>query len=193
VNPTSTCLVCNTTFEVERVAWRPNRPKKSCSSECRLALARKAGSHTYRPPGPVTEPYSNDIAAATYWPLTVIDGEKVYETERLLGRGMSPTAIGTRVGLGHEQVQRIRDYAWKYDPYVDEVAVERALGGDRSVLPRLTIRERAELRLRMVEHYIAEPHEPGSVHWLSTLASSWGTSFERLRDMISQRASRMAA
>lgn len=59
--------------------------------------------------------------------------------------------IADEVGVKWDTVQRWLSQPAKYDPYIDEVAVRRAIDGDGAVYAALTIWERDEFFLRIQE------------------------------------------
>ena len=63
----------------------------------------------------------------------------VYEAAR---EGLNPFAASKRAGVSDDAARRWLKNPTKYDPYIDEIAVMRALEGERSVWDALTVWER---------------------------------------------------
>lgn len=126
--------------------------------------------------------------------------QRVYD---LREQGVSVPRIAALVGRPENTV-----YAWiyhpeRYDPYIDQVAVERALSGDRKVFDNLTLYEADEFYDRLEARMAIEPYDrrlhhktrgttgnPGtrSPHWLHDLAELLGLPVDRLRRAMQRRA-----
>lgn len=138
--------------------------------------------------------YSSDPRKPGYWPRRVPPRNAVKLALKLLDKGdTSSRDIERRTGLTPNRIVHIRAQPQAYDPVDDPVAIDRALAGDRSVLPALTIYERVELRARLVDRALAEPFDrvaqshpvEGEQFWLTVLADRWGVSVSYLSHMVS--------
>lgn len=137
--------------------------------------------------------YSADPREPGYWPWQAPPRRAARLALNLLNEGVSSRTIMQRTGLTSNRIVHMRAQPQAYDPVNDPVAIERALAGDASVLPALTIYERVELRDRLIERAQAEPFDrttqshpvEGEQFWLAVLADRWGVSASRLAHMVS--------
>ena len=132
---------------------------------------------------------SSDPNDSSYWPINLPAREKVRLAQRMLKHGATRNAVNKATGITYNRIGYIIDQPALWDTVDDEVAIERALGGDRSVLPYLTLYERDVVRCRLAERLEREPYEPSfqgnkpihsSDHWLSILADQWGVNRRRI-------------
>lgn len=137
--------------------------------------------------------YDDDPNGSCYWPKDLPARRDVRYALELMAAGVGGSEIHKRTRLSTNRVLAIRTVPHMYDPYDDRVAIERALGGDRTVLPQLTYFERDTVRRLLVQRYRSEPYDPadfntdgwnGPRHWLVTLAADWGVPQRRLSSMI---------
>lgn len=90
------------------------------------------------------------------------------------------------------------------DPIIDEVAIDRAIAGDASVLDAMTAREREALLYRLAQMYldgkvtkqwVARPGATNGGTWvlepLNTLADAWGVDAEKLVHRVFYRATQL--
>jgi hypothetical protein len=75
---------------------------------------------------------------------TKITREEMVRVFDMLWEGYSYAAIGRAVGVHDSSAWDYCNHPEKWDPYIDEIAVSRALNGDRDVYDALTIWEEAE-------------------------------------------------
>lgn len=66
------------------------------------------------------------------------DVNTVARAYALSDKGMYPGAIGKQLGVSRSTVRHWLDNPERFSPAIDEVAIERALGGDRIVFQNLT-------------------------------------------------------
>src|SRR5690606_8101913 len=71
--------------------------------------------------------------------------------------GVSYTALRRHLGVRNNEESRARAME-KYDPYIDEIAVEKALRGERRAWDRLTYYERQEVRAALLRRSEREPY-----------------------------------
>jgi hypothetical protein len=116
--------------------------------------------------------------------------EMVLEAHELEREGLSRTAIGRKLGVANDTVirwlgrvnnpeSRAQAIA-KWDPYIDEVAVRRAVKGDQKVWENLTVFEREEVRKALLVRLEREPLGPEHISgeretfWLTEWSESVG-------------------
>lgn len=149
------------------------------------------------------EQYDDDINARNYWPRTELPPrELVARTLRLLARGDSKESIVRRTGLSTNRVLAISRLPERYDPIDDQVAIDRALAGDRTVMPGLSFYERQTIMQSIEDRFVAEPFdralnnwrsEKGEPHWLTALMNDWGLVKQaQFRNRLVHRTSRAA-
>jgi len=73
---------------------------------------------------------------------------EVYELKE---SGMNNSQVAKATGTTREQVRRWWSFPEKYSPYLDEIAIERAINGDRKVFEALTDFERHEFWMRFIK------------------------------------------
>lgn len=149
------------------------------------------------------EHYDTDVNGQNFWPRALPSREQVAHGFRLLDRGVSQSRVSRDTGLSINRVLAMTRLPDLYDPVDDEVAIERALAGDRSVLPSLTCFERMRVTAHLVARYEADPPDPavngryGEVHWLSELLRDWGLTdpvrFHQRIEKAALRSRRRAA
>lgn len=141
----------------------------------------------------------NDPGLAHYWPQTLPSPGQVKVVRRMLDAGVPYRIITSRTGVSSNRITHIRRRPELYDPVNDPVAIERALAGDGSVLPTLTLFERWELRDRLIERVKREPyskelhnhpHTTGEKFWLYELGEMWGVPPRRLASFINKNVQR---
>lgn len=140
--------------------------------------------------------YDDDPNGSWYWPKDLPARRDVRYALELAAAGIGNEEVHKRTRLSTNRVLAIKTVPHMYDPYDDQVAVERALGGDRTVLPQLTYFERDTVRRLLVQRYRSEPYDPAvhnstdaqdwsrPRHWLVTLAADWGVTSRRLSAMV---------
>lgn len=148
------------------------------------------------------EQYDDDVNARNYWPQHLPPRELAGRAIALLASGESQASIGRRTGLTTNRMLAISRFPEKYDPVDDKVAINRALSGDRTVLPALTFFERDTVLDLLSARLASEPWdftmnnwhtEPHEAHWLDTLAADWGTDGSKLRIRVGRRSKKAAA
>lgn len=133
--------------------------------------------------------YSSDVNDPTYWP-----------------RGLPP------VNIVQQWMGSLDPRLWDTD--IDEVAVSRVLAGDRSILPGLTLFERADVLDHLYERTLTEPWDhashgaqpigywggevglslPPEEYWLHALCRAWRYQHAgRLCERLSKRRHRVRA
>jgi hypothetical protein len=75
--------------------------------------------------------------------------EKVREVYLLREEGASTAEITNKVGISRASFWRWIGKPAKYDPWLDEIAIVRALGGDVKVYDNLTVFEHQEFTRRV--------------------------------------------
>ena len=132
---------------------------------------------------------SNNPDDTSYWPINLPPRERVERVKAMLAVGTTWREIDRAVRMTQNRINYISRNPEIWDTVDDEVAIERALGGDRTVLPNLTLYERDRVRQALAERLGREPCEPSfrgnkpihsSDHWLSMLADQWGVNRRRL-------------
>lgn len=139
---------------------------------------------------------SNDPNIQSYWPVRLPDRDAIREAKWMLKRGMTGGEIEYRTGLNSDRIYSLRHNPEQWSLIVDEVAITRALDGDRTVLPHLTRYERLELLERLTAMYEAEPGRSSNqqeTHWTTELAMKWGVDPKKFRERLSARVRRRAA
>lgn len=148
--------------------------------------------------------YSNDPAERTYWPIRLPPRETTDLVLTMLAEGAGWRAINARTGVTSNRIGAMSANPAAWDTVDDEVAIERALQGDRSVLPALTLYERVKVRDALAERLEREPYEPAfdqefrnrpvsSDHWLTILADCWGVDRRKLYNRLHRYTARMRA
>jgi hypothetical protein len=79
------------------------------------------------------------------------DRETVMQAYCLHEEGMGRYAISRKLGIHHDTVSRWLNNPAEFDPYLDEVAITRALAGDVKVYDNLTTFERDEVHALLDE------------------------------------------
>lgn len=134
------------------------------------------------------EQYDDDINSRSYWPVNLPPRELTRRALRLLERGWSQERVCETTGLTSNRVLAISRLPHRYDPDDDEVAIERALQGDRGVMENLSFYERQVVMQKIVARYLAEDD------WLSGVMRGWGLAQpERFRARIERRVVRLRA
>lgn len=125
--------------------------------------------------------YDNNPAGTWYWPKDLPARRDAQYARQLHTAGYGNGEIQRRTRLSTNRVLAITTVPHMYDPVDDTVAIQRALEGDRSVLPDLTYYERDTLRRLLVHRYRKEPYDQqrnrgwdGEPYWLTVLAEDWG-------------------
>lgn len=145
--------------------------------------------------------YPSDPAESTYWPIRLPPREVTDIALAMLDEGAGWRAINARTGITSNRIGAMSANPELWDTVDDEVAIERALQGDRSVLPALTLYERVRLRQALAERLEREPYEPvfdqefrnrhvSSNHWLSILADCWGVDRRKLYNRLHKQTAR---
>jgi len=98
------------------------------------------------------------------------DIELVAKAYALRNEGMYPGAIGEELGVSRSTVRHWLDNPSRFSPVIDEVAINRALEGDRKVFKNLTAFESKIFWEKSVEISDAtemeyEPTSTGAVHY----------------------------
>lgn len=140
---------------------------------------------------------SNNPDDASYWPIRLPPRQLTERVKEMLAAGHTWQQIEYATGVTFNRIGYIKSHPDLWDTVDDEVAVERALQGDASVLPTLTLYERDTVRTRLRERLEADPWESGYgnefVHWLSELGFQWGVDVSRLRARINRQIVRRRA
>lgn len=102
--------------------------------------------------------------------------------------GVSYNSLRRHLGVRNNEESRARAME-KYDPYIDEIAVEKALRGERRAWDRLTYYERQEVRAALLRRSEREPysqdHRSGvEAYWLGEWARSVGESIKTIRTWL---------
>jgi hypothetical protein len=134
--------------------------------------------------------------------------ELVLAAYELREEGYSNAVIGRTLGVDRRVVGHWFNEPEKFDPYFDEVALERALAGERKVFDALTIYEADEFYRRVEERFEREPYDnkihypeyegtgaagTRKTYWMHDLERSLGMSSGWLRQAIRNRRKARAA
>jgi predicted transcriptional regulator len=117
--------------------------------------------------------------------------EMVERAYLLAERGLRPSIIGTQLGVSRDAVSKWLRHPETFSPFLDEIAIERALHGERQVYDNLSRFERREFWSRVRAMATAqrqrqmEKDEPLPIY--GRLASFWGVEVKRVKD-LAQRA-----
>ena len=87
--------------------------------------------------------------------------KKVYE---LKAQGVSTYRLEKITGASRDTINRWIREPEKFSPYLDEVALERAIAGDRKVYENLSHAERREFWARVAKKYRAEVEWAYALH-----------------------------
>ena len=119
--------------------------------------------------------------------------KKIYDTYEQLG---TKTATARKLGIEEAKVRWWLSNPGRNDPYLDMVAVERALLGERKVYQALTRWEEAEVHERLIDVLDSGDRtdaERGDI--LNIFVQSWGVTHDALTRRLDRirAASRAAA
>lgn len=117
----------------------------------------------------------------------------VKQVYQLKEDGLNHTQIAKKTGCSLVQVRRWLADPDKYSPYIDDVAVERALGGDRKVFEALTDFERGafwagfDKKCRATSLDLIKQEGSNGGHWsnpyLNQIADDFGLTPRRVSDL----------
>ena len=85
------------------------------------------------------------------YPGRIPQRERVLEAYELHSDGFSLRKIADRIGGNYSAIRCWLQDPGKFDPYIDEVAIERAMKCDTSVIPRLSVFEYEESARRLMQ------------------------------------------
>lgn len=117
----------------------------------------------------------------------------------LYAQGTSVAEIARTVKRYHTTVAVWLNHPERFDPYLDEVAIARAMAGDREVYEHLTMYEEDEFLNRLEARVEAEPYDPKihvsgdnpglrrEVYWLSDLSYQLGLHKDTLPNLLRRR------
>lgn len=105
---------------------------------------------------------------------------------------MTNWRIAKAVGMYHGTVDMVLAHRDKYDPYDDDVAIERALKGDRDVYDALTPFEYRTFLWQVHERIQREPSDSfvGLDWWLRGLCNDLGTNVDTMQRLVAGAVAR---
>ena len=116
----------------------------------------------------------------------------------LRDEGVSQRRIAIATGRARGSVATWLANSEQFDPHIDDIAVERALRGDRVVFGNLTMFERQAFLDQLVARLRREPrdtfhhNQSGEPWWLSVLSADLGMSSNVLANAAYRRLGRAA-
>lgn len=137
-------------------------------------------------------------------PTNLPSREMLFTVYDMREQGARPAEIAAAVGRSEKRVRYWLHNPQRYDPYFDEIALERVMNGDRSVYENLTVFEMDEFYNRLEARVQAEPFDsklhhrefgtaPNSqagtrkTYWLHDLTRSLGLNSESVRRTLMAR------
>lgn len=127
----------------------------------------------------------------------VVDPEKLLEAYELRAEGLNYNQIAERIGRSNSQVRQWIKTPELFSPYLDEIALERALAGDRTAFRNLSHCETLEFYSRaakLVDEDLRTAHynedTSAAVSWLTEIADKLGENRDNIASKIGRARAR---